>query len=149
MCITTRTLLAVAIVLVNGCSSYRMGDPIKADAAAKPGGAPVAQTKPQDVQASTAADPWEQKWREVQSQTDTVDWIEHFQICAIKYRYRNYDELFRCLDLFDAKVAQGDKQVKHIEEARLVAPVLANWLRTSAYADLGEPDTAIKRTELA
>ncbi|MCX7064661.1 MAG: hypothetical protein NT024_08940, partial [Proteobacteria bacterium] len=126
-----------------------MGDPIKADAAAKPGGAPASQTEPQDPKATTALDAWDQKWIEIQGPADTVDWIEHFQICAIKYRYRNYDELFRCLDLVEAKVARGGKRVSHIEEARRAAPVLADWLRASAYADLGEPDIALQRAESA
>jgi CHAT domain-containing protein len=137
-------------MLIMGCSSsYRMGDPIKAHAVVKPTSASNAPIEPQDSTANTALDSWDQKWREIQRPADTVDWIEHFQICAIKYRYRNYDELFRCLDLFEAKISRGGKHVSHIEDARRVAPVLSGWLRGYAYADLGDPDASFRWADSA
>ncbi len=92
---------------------------------------------------------WDQKWHQIQSAADPVDWIDHFRVCAIKFRYRNYDELFRCLDLFEAKVAQGGKRVSHVDAVRRATPVLTGWMRAYAYAELGEPDIALKWAESA
>ena len=99
---------------------------------------------------------WDAKWREIQGANDKVDWIDHFRVCAIKFRYRNYDDLFRCLELFEAKIARGElKKIKHVSVAELrpmllkVTPVLTGWLRTSAYAELGEPELALKWAESA
>ena len=44
---------------------------------------------------------WDAKWIQIQSGADRTDWIDHFRVCAIKFRYRNYDQLFRCLELFE------------------------------------------------
>jgi CHAT domain-containing protein len=162
---------SIALVLVTGCTTtYRMGDPIKASqsSGAPPTGsaqAPAPQA-PLTVQAAPASrasvaaparpakldkkrQEWELKWQQIQSSHDTVDWINHFQVCGIKYRYRDYDQLFRCLDLFEAKVAAGGRTVAHLDEARAVAPVLAGWLRATAYAELGQPDVALKWADSA
>lgn len=127
-----------------------MGDPIAADPAAKStaaNSAPPKQASSKEAQRKT--DEWAEKWKQIQGPSDTVKWNEHFQVCALKYRYRNYDELLRCLDLFVAKVAAGGKQVEHIESARKGSPVLTGWLRASAYAELGEPQIALKWVESA
>ena len=128
----------VAALLVASCStSYRMGDAITA----QPVAAPQARTQ-------AGLDKWSQKWLEIQGSTDSVDWIDHFRVCAIKYRYRNYSELFRCLDLFEAKVARG-RRIKHIEIVRQTSPVLTGWMRATAYAELGEPQIALQWAESA
>ena len=145
--------VSVMLLLTSSCSSYRMGDPISADGNAESPAATAKQVERRNSKAKAALEPWDEKWREIQSPADTVNWIDHFQVCAIKYRYRNYDELFRCLDLFEAKVAQGGKRVYknagHAELARQVTPVVTGWLRSSAYADLGEPDVALQWAESA
>ncbi len=117
-----------------------MGDPLKAGPAAKA-----------DEARAANADfvKWDQKWSQIQSSSDPVDWIDHFRVCAIKFRYRNYDELFRCLDLFEAKVSQGGERVTHVDAVRRAAPVLTGWMRAYAYAELGEPDIALKWAESA
>ncbi len=148
------SLAAAVLLLCAACaSSYRMGDPLKAtkaaattqsvprtQAPAAPAAQPAAKAKP---------DPWAQKWREIQTASDRVDWIDHFRVCALKYRYRNYDELFRCLDLFEAKIARGGKGMQHVEILRRVTPVLTGWMRSCAYAELGEPEVALKWAESA
>lgn len=127
-----------------------MGDPIAADPAAKPTEASPAQPKQSSSkQEQPKGDEWAEKWKEIQSPPDTVKWNEHFQVCALKYRYRNYDELLRCLDLFEKKVAAAGKEVKHIEALRKGSPVLTGWLRATAYAELGEPQVALKWAESA
>lgn len=127
-----------------------MGDPIAADPAAKPTEAGPAQPQQSSSKKEQPkGDEWAEKWKEIQGPSDSVKWDEHFQVCALKYRYRNYDELLRCLDLFEAKVAAGGKQVEHIEEARKASPALTGWLRATAYAELGEPQIALKWAESA
>jgi CHAT domain-containing protein len=119
-----------------------MGEPLKADPAAKS----------RELKAASADfEKWDSKWRQIQSADDRVDWIDHYRVCAIKFRYRNYDELFRCLDLFETKIAKGGIKIKHgnIEMLRRAAPVLSGWLRTSAYAELGEPELALQWAESA
>jgi CHAT domain-containing protein len=141
-CMLIATLFANA-----GAASPQMGDPLRAETAGK-------------AQASKAANAdfeiWDAKWRQIQSADDKVDWIDHFRVCAIKFRYRNYGELFRCLDLFEAKVARGDiKKIKHVsleelrKSLRTVTPALTGWMRTSAYAELGEPELALHWAEKA
>ncbi len=100
---------------------------------------------------------WDTRWRELQSPADKVDWTDHFRVCAIKFRYRNYGELFHCLDLFEAKIARGSsfRKVNRTSAGtmatlvRQASPVLTGWLRTSAYAELGEPGLALKWAESA
>ena len=133
--------------LTSHATASQMGEPLKAG------------SKAQSSEAKAAAAEfavWDAKWREIQGANDKVDWIDHFRVCAIKFRYRNYDELFRCLDLFEAKIAHGElKKVKHVSDEKLrpmllkATPVLTGWLRTSAYAELGEPELALKWAESA
>jgi CHAT domain-containing protein len=141
---------AAILLLATGCAtSYRMGDPLNADPAAKPHDATVPPVAGQNSKANRELDVWAEKWRQIQSTSDPVDWIDHFRICAIKYRYRNYDELLRCLDLFEAKVAQGGKRVSRVEAVRRATPVLTGWMRAFVYAELGEPEVALKWAESA
>lgn len=128
-----------------------MGDPIAADPAAKlPAASPAQPQQSSSKTEQSKGDEWAEKWKEIQGPSDTVTWTEHFQVCALKYRYRNYDELLRCLDLFEAKVAAGGKQHgEYIEMARQASPVLTGWLRAAAYAELGEPEVALKWAESA
>jgi CHAT domain-containing protein len=138
------TLLLVGAVV----AAPKMGDPLTARATVK---SPEAKAAEAEFQI------WDAKWREIQSPADNVDWVDHFRVCAIKFRYRNYDELFRCLELFEAKVARGQlKKFKHLggpeelaRNVRAATPVLTGWLRTSAYAELGEPELALKWAESA
>jgi CHAT domain-containing protein len=115
-----------------------MGDPLKADP----------EAKARDAKAHADFAKWDEKWRLIQSPADNVDWVDHFRVCAIKYRYRNYDELFRCLDLFEAKVANG-KHIAHVEIVRSATPVLTGWMRAGVYSELGEPEVALKWAESA
>jgi len=141
---------AAIVVLATACaSSYRMGDPLKAAPATKTHEAPAPQSARQNAQAKAKVDPWDEKWRLIQGPSDSVTWVDHFRVCAIKYRYRNYEELFHCLDLFETKLANGGKSIAHVEAIRQVVPVLSGWMRTSAYAELGEPEVALKWAESA
>jgi CHAT domain-containing protein len=135
-----RRIALVLLLLLGGCASYRMGDPLRADPNAH-----AATATGQSGSPKKKVDVWEAKWQQIQKPSDPVIWIEHFHVCGLKYRYRNYDQLFRCLDLLDAKIAAGGKRVpKYPELVKRSAPIFINWLRASAYAELGDPDTALK-----
>jgi CHAT domain-containing protein len=151
--------LALTIALLTGCSAaYHMGDPITAKphtqvgrtgptpAAPDPGDATAEY---RDKSAEKKAGEWEFKWNQIQSPSDSVTWTDHFQVCGLKYRFRNYDQLFRCLDLLEAKIAAGGERVPKAELVQRGAPVMIAWIRASAYAELGEPETALKWAELA
>jgi CHAT domain-containing protein len=150
---------AAVLALLAACTAhptYHMGDPIRAEPAA-----PAGQTPPppapnarnssgyRDQRAQQLADEWDLKWQQIQSPSDPVSWSDHFQVCGLKYRFRNYDQLFRCLDLLDAKIAAGGARVPKPELVRGGMPVMSGWLRASAYAELGEPETALKWSESA
>jgi CHAT domain-containing protein len=148
------------IVIASGCTDqHRMGDPIEAKKAARSSSSVPASSEGQSTAASTPPAPlsrrqqakldeWDAKWLKIENPPDQVDWVDHFRVCALKYRYRNYDALFRCLDLFEAKVAQG-KGIPHIKAVRSTTPVLTGWMRANAYAELGEPEVALKWAEAA
>lgn len=150
-------IAAIVLVLATACATnYKMGDVIKADPNAKSQDAAPSppETTPREVQPKSgkkdaALDKWTDVWRQIQSPKDTVGWVDHFRVCAIKYRYRNYDELFRCLELFEAKVARGGKGIKHPEVLLQGTRVLTGWMRAGAYAELGEPEVALKWAESA
>jgi hypothetical protein len=147
--------VGVALLLIGstGCApQYHMGDPINVHPQLDTATAPPAANAASDYRSANAqrkADEWEVKWREIQSPQDTVNWIDHFQVCGLKYRFRKYDELFRCLDLLDAKIAGGGKRVPKPELVQRGAPVMTGWLRSTAYAELGEPEVALKWAESA
>jgi CHAT domain-containing protein len=146
-----------SVVLLAGCGgSYHMGDPLKANSKTQVPPSNSSRTEGshdttdyRDNNAQRKADQWELKWREIQSTSDNVNWADHFNVCGLKYRFRNYDQLFRCLDLFDAKIAAGGSRVEKPDWVRHGAPVVTGWLRASAYAELGDPQTALKWAESA
>ena len=102
-----------------------------------------------DKGAQQKADQWELKWQQIESPADSVEWTDHLQVCGLKYRFREYDQFFRCLDLLDTKVAAGGERVPKTPWVQQGAPVMTGWLRASAYAELGEPETALKWAESA
>ncbi|MEJ0008878.1 MAG: CHAT domain-containing protein [Steroidobacteraceae bacterium] len=89
------------------------------------------------------------KWQRIESTSDTVSWSDHFQVCGLKYRLRNYDQLFRCLELLDAKIAAGGARVPKAQIVQQAAAPITGWLRAAAYAELGEPETALKWADTA
>jgi CHAT domain-containing protein len=158
--VATVLIAATLVLIIGACSSsYRMGDVIKADPTAKSADATTNAAKSPDVAAppvapakskkNTEFDEWNEKWWLIQSSPDSVGWVDHLRVCGIKFRYRNYDELFRCLDLFEVKVAKGGKGIAHVEVVRQVTPVITGWMRSSAYSELGEPDAALRSAESA
>ncbi len=92
---------------------------------------------------------WDAKWRQIQSPADKIDWVDHFRVCTLKYRYRAYDDLLRCLDLFEAKISRDGKRLSHGDEARSVAPVVAAWLRSVATLNWDRTDLALTWAEKA
>jgi CHAT domain-containing protein len=149
----------VIIAIAVGCTDqHRMGDPIEANKSIHSGSPNSPDNTAPNTPAPSPAtisrrdqarlDEWDAKWLKIANPPDQVDWVDHFRVCALKYRYRNYDALFRCLDLFEAKVARG-KGVSHLKAVRTATPVLTGWMRATAYAELGEPDVALKWAESA
>ena len=150
--------LTILALLQAGCaSSYHMGDPLRAKPASQaPGSGAAKAQSAQDPSAQyrsgsaqRKADQWELKWQQIQTPSDRVSWSDHFQVCGLKYRFRNYDQLFRCLDLLDAKIAAGGARVPKAQLVQRGAPVMTGWLRASAYAELGDPQVALKWAESA
>lgn len=95
--------------------------------------------KSQDVGA------WDLKWQQLQRAPDSLPLADHWRVCGLKFRFRNYSELFRCLDLIEARTARlGESTPEH-----RYAPVLVGWMRSAADAELGETDEALKWAELA
>ena len=173
MQLRTLWLLSVAALAAGCAASYRMGDPVQVDehartpvstapasgrkasstpAAAQQAGPAAPQPATGEYRSQHAeheADDWALKWQQIQGPSDQVKWADHFHVCGLKYRFRNYDQLFRCLDLLDAKLASGGDRVPYLEVVRRGSPVLTGWLRASAYAELGEPEAALKWSESA
>jgi CHAT domain-containing protein len=108
-----------------------------------------AATVPGDAQqakiSGSAAGDWDQKWHKLQTAPNSITLGDHWRVCGLKFRFRNYEDLFRCLDLIEARVAALDSQAPQ----RLYAPVLIGWMRSSAYAELGEVDAALTWAKIA
>ena len=140
---------AMFLLAIGACSTeYRMGDVIKADPNAN-SNAQVSASATSTSKKNSELEPWNEKWRLIQSTSDRVGWVDHFRVCGIKFRYRNYDELLRCLDLFEAKIAKGGKSIAHFDIVSQVTPVLTGWMRASVYAELGETELALKSADAA
>ena len=63
-------------------------------------------------------------------------------MCEIKFRFRIYNDLFRCLDLIEARSDKDERQ-------RQYAPVIIGWMRAEADAELGQPAEALTAAESA
>jgi CHAT domain-containing protein len=136
--ISTQAATLWLVLICSGCApQYHMGDALQADPKAH-------GPQNEKIPATVKSNEWDVKWREIQSASDSVVWTDHFQVCALKYRFRIYSQLFRCLDLLDAKIAAGGKLVPRIDTVRRYSPVMSGWLRATAYAELGEPQVALK-----
>jgi CHAT domain-containing protein len=137
---------ALILIAIGGCATHHeMGTPIRADRASE--SQPGTSVPPASPAASNIAPElkqWDVAWAKIQIDPTNGNWVDHLRICAIKYRFRNYDELFRCLDLFEGRVAaMGAKEVD-VEALREFTPVWTGWMRAGAYAELGSPDLALK-----
>jgi CHAT domain-containing protein len=152
-----RLLTPLMVALLASCTApaYRMGDPIRTNPQVAAKGSPEVAAAPapaseyRNERAREKADEWELKWQQIQSTSDTVSWSDHFQVCGLKYRLRNYDQLFHCLDLLDAKIVAGGARVPKADLVQRGAPPMIEWIRASAYAELGEPEIALKWAESA
>jgi CHAT domain-containing protein len=127
-----------------------MGEPIRADRATEtqPGSSPPAG-RPEGSTANADLAKWDRKWLQVQSAPESVEWVDHILICTIKYRFRNYDQLFRCLDLFERRVAAMRAKEPDSDALREFTPVWTGWMRAGAYAELGSPAVALKWAQTA
>jgi CHAT domain-containing protein len=88
---------------------------------------------------------WNGKWRVLQDAPEKVSLGDHWRVCEIKFRFRIYGDLFRCLELIEARVSRLDENAP----PRRYAPVLAGWMRATAYADLGQTAEAVKWADIA
>jgi CHAT domain-containing protein len=137
---------ALILIAIGGCASqHQMGTPIRADrptdsspGTAAPPESPVASSVSPDLKQ------WDVVWAKIEVDPMTGNWVDHFRICAIKYRFRRYDELFRCLDLFEHRVAAMGAKEPDIDGLRQYTPVWTGWMRAGAYSELGAPDLALK-----
>jgi CHAT domain-containing protein/tetratricopeptide (TPR) repeat protein len=83
---------------------------------------------------------WDEKWRAIQARPESVALADHWRICEIKFRYRVYRDLFRCLDLIESRSDKDTREQRY-------APVIIGWMRAEAYAELGQPVEALKWSE--
>ena len=135
---------ALILIAIGGCAGHQMGTPIRADLASEsqpgtavPPGSPAASNIAPDLKQ------WDVAWAKIQSDPTTDNWVDHFRICAIKYRFRKYDELFRCLDLFETRVMAMSAKDRDVRVLRQYSRVWTGWMRAGAYAELGSPDSSL------
>ena len=88
---------------------------------------------------------WDLKWTQIQHEPQEVALGDHWKVCELKFRFRNYKDFFSCLDLIEQRLARLDDS----DPRRRFAPVLAGWMRASAYTELGDDETALKSANLA
>lgn len=89
--------------------------------------------------------PWNAKWSQLQKAPDSVSLADHWRVCELKFRFRHYRDLFDCLDRIDARTSLLDPK----SPQRRYAPVLAGWMRSQAYAEVGEDAKALSAADLA
>jgi CHAT domain-containing protein len=134
-------LLAMAagtLMLMSGCAAEGLvGLPPSSDRAGAASASPVAAP---DSTASAEQRLWDDKWREIQARPESVSIAEHWRVCEIKFRFRIYRDLFRCLDLMEARSDKDERQQRY-------APVIIGWMRADAYAELSQPAEALKWAE--
>lgn len=130
------------LLLMSGCAGDRLvGIPPAEEHAGAP--AASARTAPDAAAASaTAADlrPWDDKWRQIQVSPLSVSLSDHWRVCEIKFRFRIYSDLFRCLDLIETRSDKDERQQRY-------APVIIGWMRADAYAELGQSAEALRWAE--
>lgn len=97
------------------------------------------QTPPPDLSE------WDQRWHRLQTAPQDVTLHDHWLVCELKFRFRNYRELFKCLDLIEARVGHLDEDAPQ----RRYAPVIVGWMRAAAYAELGQTEEAVRFADLA
>lgn len=83
---------------------------------------------------------WDDKWRQIQARPESVPISDHWRVCEIKFRFRVYGDLFRCLDLIETRLDRDQREQRY-------APVIVGWMRADAYAELGQPTEALKWAE--
>jgi CHAT domain-containing protein len=82
---------------------------------------------------------WDATWVRVQEQPQSVSLSDHWRVCEIKYRFRTYRDLFKCLDLIEQRIALLASDAPQ----RQYGPLIINWMRSHAYAELGQEDAAL------
>jgi CHAT domain-containing protein len=135
-CVRTPWLTAIAAVVLAYVASC--------------GALAAAESGPQRAAQEAAASDsnlraWDDKWRKLETAPESVSLKDHWRVCDLKFRFRNYRDLFRCLELIEQRVSKLDENTPQ----RLYTPVLVGWMRGSAFAELGEIDEALKWSESA
>jgi hypothetical protein len=128
-------LVLAAPLATGGCS----GDTL---AGIPPAPAHAAGPAPAVVNEASAAElvHWDEKWRAIQARPESVALPDHWRVCEIKFRFRIYRDLFRCLDLIGARSDRDAREQQY-------GPVIIGWMRAEAYAELGQPVEALKWSE--
>jgi CHAT domain-containing protein len=98
-----------------------------------------------DAATAAALHEWDEKWRAIEANPEAVPLGDHWRVCGLKFRFRVYSDLDRCLALMEARVARLDAK----SPERRYAPVLANWMRAAADAELGDVQAAAKAADVA
>ncbi len=131
-------LIAAASVLGAASSTFARGSDKGSGGSADSG--KRAQTPAKDELAV-----WRVKWQQLQAAPDSVPIGDHWRVCELKFRFRHYRDLFECLDLMDARTVRLDAKTPE----HRYAPVLIGWMRSQAYAEVGEDDKALSSAETA
>jgi CHAT domain-containing protein len=135
---------ALVLIAIIGCAARQMGTPIRADRPTE--SSPGSAVRPESPAASSVSPDlkqWDVLWARIEVDPMTGNWVDHFRICAIKYRFRKYDELFRCLDLFESRVTAMSAKDRDVQVLRQYSRVWTGWMRAGAYAELGSPDSSL------
>jgi CHAT domain-containing protein len=151
MRIESTTLALLILVGFVGCAHQEMGMPITTPEhieLEKPPNSATPAQQPVPLSPSNLKK-WEDAWQQIQLAPTSGSWIDHYWICTIQYRFRKYDDLFRCLDLFERRILHLSAAEKDVEWIRRFSPVWTGWLRAGAYAELGSPDIALKWAQSA
>jgi CHAT domain-containing protein len=128
---------ALAVLLVTGgCNNGSLaGIPSAAQ------GGTSAAAVVHDVQPDELAQ-WDWRWRAIQVRPESTSLADHWRVCEIKFRFRIYRDLFRCLDLIEARSDKDAREQRY-------APVIIGWMRTEAFSELGQPVEALKWSQAA
>jgi CHAT domain-containing protein len=136
------SLIAIAVPLLSGCTGSAdqlVGFQPAVEHSEGPSGAmdsqPVGQGAVPDLSS------WDNKWRQIQIQPESVALSDHWRVCEIKFRFRIYRDLFRCLDLIEARSGENSRERRYV-------PVIVSWLRAAAYAELGQSTEALRWGEI-
>lgn len=95
---------------------------------------------------SPIPDEWEVKWKMVIEDSDQLDLQDHWFSCGIKFRLRQYSDLFSCLDKLKVRTA---KTLDADDPKRVMEPLFSGFLYSTALMELGQYPEALEHAKAA